>query len=292
MTIVSCASCHQTADTEPLHVGVATETAVGPSWDQYRANATALESGELIAETDLYFANEEALRDHYEGLRLEEYSDKLAVFQQLSTGYEPVYSGEDALDIVYCVSTTVPNQATVVQDMAQATSDWEANANVRFRYDSSQNASCTSTNNNVDFAVVPTTSSSLAGCAANKLFWAAVSGALCASGPGTLEVQYSQLPLFPGLTGPGLLRHELGHMLGFRHEHPWAPGGGGCSETPTIASYDLTGRRLTAYDQASVMHYAACNGVPNVDSTISPLDQQGAISVYGMPVAWYVAAVL
>jgi hypothetical protein len=275
-------------DTEGFVVEVEDEAVVGSSWDTYRDRAKRNTDGSFIAEGDLYFPDEESLRQHYESLRLEEPSSKLAVFQQTSTGYEPVFTGSDALDIVYCVSTTVPSHSTVVADMATATTDWSNNANVRFRYDSSKDASCNSATSGIDIAVVPTTIPGLAGCGFSRLLWSELSGA-CSSGPGTLQVQYSVLSSFPGITGAGLLRHEIGHIIGFRHEHPWADDEGGCAEDPTMAMYDLTGRRLTDYDQSSVMHYPQCDGVPNVDWSISQLDQRGAISIYGIPAAWYSA---
>ena len=116
---------------------------------------------------------------------------------------------------------------------------------------------------------------------------------MCA-GPGTLGLIAPNLiesmpPPQENVTVRGLLRHELGHMLGFRHEHPWAEDMGSCDEAPDEADYDLTGRRLTAYDRTSVMHYAQCDGVAGSDYVISRDDGIGARKVYGMPASWYVA---
>ena len=52
---------------------------------------------------------------------------------------------------------------------------------------------------------------------------------------------------------PGdILGHELGHTLGFRHEHT-RPEAGTCFE-------DNNWRALTPYDSVSIMHYPQCNG--------------------------------
>lgn len=85
----------------------------------------------------------------------------------------------------------------------------------------------------------------------------------------------------------GVLRHELGHVLGFRHEHisPDAP-------VWTSAFCKVESNRnskpiLGGYDRKSVMHYP-CEGqlgdgpVPeNFKLIISDLDKLGAQAVYG-----------
>ena len=70
----------------------------------------------------------------------------------------------------------------------------------------------------------------------------------------------------------GVLRHELGHTIGFRHEHT-RPESGACFE-------DNQWRALTAYDSASVMHYPQCNGTNKGDLVLTNLDKTGAHSLY------------
>src|SRR6202034_1304780 len=48
----------------------------------------------------------------------------------------------------------------------------------------------------------------------------------------------------------GVLRHELGHVLGYRHEHIQPTAIEGCYQAE-----DSQWRRLTDYDALSVMHY-------------------------------------
>ena len=72
---------------------------------------------------------------------------------------------------------------------------------------------------------------------------------------------------------PGnILGHELGHSLGFRHEHT-RPEAGTCFE-------DNNWRPLTPYDSVSIMHYPQCNG-GSPDLTFSAYDGQGVRAVYG-----------
>ena len=75
----------------------------------------------------------------------------------------------------------------------------------------------------------------------------------------------------PSVTG--VLRHELGHTLGWRHEHT-RPEAGTCFE-------DNNWRALTPYDSDSVMHYPQCNGTGNWSLTLTNDDKTGAASVYG-----------
>jgi len=77
----------------------------------------------------------------------------------------------------------------------------------------------------------------------------------------------------PTLTG--ILRHELGHTLGFRHEHT-RPEAGTCFE-------DNNWRALTPYDSKSVMHYPQCNGKGDRTLNLTDMDIQGAVSLYGPP---------
>lgn len=75
----------------------------------------------------------------------------------------------------------------------------------------------------------------------------------------------------------GVLRHELGHILGFRHEHIRNEAPPVCPNEPL---WDT--QVLTAYDPTSVMHYF-CGGLGTNALKISALDRKGAQQVYGPP---------
>ena len=77
----------------------------------------------------------------------------------------------------------------------------------------------------------------------------------------------------------GVLRHELGHTLGFRHEHIRNEAPPVC---PNESLWDT--KVLTAYDPTSVMHYF-CGGVGTNALKISQTDRRGAQQVYGPPIA-------
>jgi hypothetical protein len=76
-----------------------------------------------------------------------------------------------------------------------------------------------------------------------------------------------------GFDKVGILRHELGHVLGFRHEHIR-------SEAPAICPDEDPGMDLTAYDPQSVMHYF-CGGVGSRLLAITELDKIGSQRLYG-----------
>jgi serralysin len=277
-------------------------TAFAPSWEEYRAGARNAAGGaeHFAVEWDLIFDSEQALRAHYErevlGLSL-----KLALFVQESTGFEATHPRERARDLTYCISNAFADKPLVVSDMAAATSAWAEAADVHFRHVASEDESCNRFNTSVDFSVLPTSSIFYTACAVSRLLWE--NGPRCFVGinpvVGVLQIDYARIPGAPpddGLTPRGVLQHELGHILGFRHEHPWAPQGGGCSEERSVPRNDLGARRLTDeydsddWDRDSVMQYPACAGQAGEDFALSELDRAGARVAYGMPLAWYPAA--
>jgi len=75
----------------------------------------------------------------------------------------------------------------------------------------------------------------------------------------------------------GVLRHELGHVLGFRHEHIRSGAPPNCPHEDTSDTFDFT-----LYDPKSVMHYF-CGGVGSRELAITDFDRTGARMLYGPP---------
>jgi len=75
----------------------------------------------------------------------------------------------------------------------------------------------------------------------------------------------------------GVLRHEIGHILGFRHEHIRQEAPVVCPDEPLFNTLNLTD-----FDPVSVMHYL-CGGSGTNELKISELDKIGAQKLYGPP---------
>ncbi|NMO14314.1 hypothetical protein HPC49_29880 [Pyxidicoccus fallax] len=188
-----------------------------------------------------------------------------ALTAQCSGGVYNKWSASAARGLTYCVSNTFgANKSRVITAMATATAAWEAAANVNYTYLSQYDGDCTAAQAGVVFDVRPTTNTSYL---ARAFFPNATR-----SGRNIL-ISTSALGTIAPYTLAGLLRHELGHTLGFVHEYVRVSTSG-CYDSSTGAC------PLTAYDPASVMHYPQCGGTNTGDFSLSMLDQQGARAYY------------
>jgi hypothetical protein len=170
----------------------------------------------------------------------------------------------DPNNLTYCISqlTFGASYQTVVDAMAGAAADWEAIAGVNFTHVPGNDLACSVAIGNT-FAV--------RGVSGQQF----LARAFFPSNPWYLRevlIDGTSLTVGPPYTLRGILRHELGHVLGFRHEHT-RPESGKCFE-------DNNWRPLTAYDASSVMHYPQCNGANKGDLVFTALDRAGARALY------------
>lgn len=86
-----------------------------------------------------------------------------------------------------------------------------------------------------------------------------------------VTIDPSYFSLSGGYDGRGVLRHELGHVLGYRHEHT--------RDTPGCDFEDNRWQALTPYDPHSVMHYF-CGGGGTLSLAITDVDKTGHRALY------------
>ena len=182
-------------------------------------------------------------------------------------GTDSAWNNTDKLNLTYCVSNTFgSNKARIVEALRQATDlGWETRGNVNFVYLAAQDGNCIASNSAVMFNVNQVSGQPY------------LARAFFPNQPrASREVLVDTSSFDPTLTWPlaNIISHELGHTLGFRHEHT-RPEAGACFE-------DNNYRPLTPYDSASVMHYPQCNG-SSANLAFTTRDAEGVAALYGAP---------
>jgi serralysin len=189
-----------------------------------------------------------------------------ALTASCSNGVYNKWSAAAALNLTYCVSRAGfgSRYSLVVSALNTAMAGWESVANVNFIHLSQYDDSCTASQAGVVFDVRPVNTGGQ--YVARAFFPNAPRSSRNLLIDNTAFAATSPFPL------AGLLRHELGHVLGFVHEYV---------RVTTSGCYDTSsGCPLTVYDRDSIMHYPQCGGSANSGLGFSTLDQQGAAAYY------------
>jgi hypothetical protein len=157
------------------------------------------------------------------------------------------------------------NYETVRNNMLAATWDWESTCGVKFEHRADLDDSPTNAPAGVLFTVREVE--------ANGRFIAA------AFFPNDPQIR-RRLVIDPSyyttnFDPVGVLRHELGHVLGFRHEHIRSSAPPACGDEDTGDTVEVTN-----YDPKSVMHYF-CGGVGSLNLGITDVDRDGSQKIYG-----------
>lgn len=273
LALIAALSINGCVSTEEEAVGVAG----GPSqtFQEWKASLPVTDDGAYVVEGDIPVYDEAELTDYYAATFLD-----TALLLDIENGVDNKYTVADALTLQYCVSTAfgVQNHAIVRDTFAAAANEWmEATKiatgdapTIRFTYVQGADNNCTNANpaGRYAFNIVPE----------NTTDYDALSfRPHRARAQRTLKIAPQAFTPHNQQTFAGVLRHEIGHILGFRHEHIAAIN---CAEE------DATWRALTPYDIPSVMHYRAA-GTPScagstglTDYTLTTHDNAGVRCIY------------
>jgi hypothetical protein len=253
-----------------LATGCATSDDGTLTWEEFEAQAYRepdtgmyVVNGDELAETTAHL--QEAYwryRDSVSGGDIQ--STELPSIVNVVGGQWDVWKGAAAQNLTYCVDKQSfgSRYSAVVSAMSSATGAWEAAGNMEFIHSSSLDANC-----NKRSAVVFNVRQVCTGRYLARAFFPSTSR----SGREIL-VDCTSFGNIKPWSLTGVLRHELGHTIGLRHEHT-RPESGTCFE-------DNNWDDLTSYDSASVMHYPQCNGTNNGDLTLTTRDKTGAGILY------------
>jgi serine protease len=226
--------------------------------------------GKYIVNGDVAFSDRKQLQEFFE-TRIKQEPPQTRPGQLIlarAGGQDSVWNNTQKKQITYCVSTTFgARHPTVVSAMQAAGGAWSQVADLAFVYVASQDSTCTASNANVVFDVRPVN--------VNGQYLARAFFPNEPRAARNVLIDDSSFQLDPSgkLTLVGILRHELGHTLGWRHEHT-RPDSGTCFE-------DNDWRPLTSYDRFSVMHYPQCNGGGDWSLALTNFDKSGSACLYG-----------
>ncbi|MBY0414662.1 MAG: hypothetical protein K2Q18_10870 [Bdellovibrionales bacterium] len=197
--------------------------------------------------------------------KLDKFENTDLIINNLASGLYDKWSAKQAKALTYCISSKfLANKARIIKALDVATADWMGAGNVKFVYMPQHDSKCDQKNAGVVFDIRPVTGQPYL---ARAFFPNAVRASR------NVLVDASSLK-YNDVALTGFLRHELGHTLGFRHEHISKASKGLCPEDGGFTP-------VTSYDPLSVMHYPQCGGKNLITNMIlSQLDEEGARQVY------------
>lgn len=232
--------------------------------------------GKYIVNGDTPIRDDEELKQFYkEYIVARSGNAKIEFAVMRKNGVDIIWDDQKKKALTYCISNAPASSggfgdrySAVVAAMAEAARAWEQAADIKFVHVAAEDAKCTPTSANVMFDVRAVKTG------------AYLARAFFPNDPRTarnvlVDNSAFELPAGGKLSLIGILRHELGHTLGARHEHTRAEAGT-CFE-------DNDWRGVTDYDAMSVMHYPQCSGKGDWSLTLTDQDKIGIACLYKQP---------
>lgn len=227
--------------------------------------------GLYIVNGDTPIGNDNDLRDFYRNeivLEWKTVNYGVELIVDAPNGKLAAWDNITKNNLTYCVSKSFGNRYQIVVDaMHVATEAWEIDSDISYKHIVAFDDDCNADTNGVIFDVRPV---NVSGKYLARAFFPRSPRV-----ERNILVDETSFTLRPEgkLQLAGILRHELGHTLGFRHEQTRAEAGA-CFE-------DKDWIPLTSYDKFSVMHYPQCNGLGDWSLVLTDKDKLGAACLYG-----------
>lgn len=200
----------------------------------------------------------------HEGDGAGSFSEKSTVMIDES-GIQRIWNKEDSQNLTYCLSPKFKElKSLMVSALKIATEDWMDAANVKFEYRPELDVNCDRKSGPDTRFRISLNRSRRYPFAARAFFPYDERNTI------TFKKSYVEKSFQELLR---LTRHELGHVLGLRHEHirQENPLSERCQEDQLFSA-------VTDYDRNSIMHYSQCGGTGTVE--ISNLDRVGIAKLY------------
>lgn len=246
-----------------------------PSFEEFKR--TLWDGHHYVYQQDVRLGSEQTLRmvyarEHPQTVSADSTAAGIGSSQQ-ALGYKSLNTTSGKLALTFCMTTqSFANQRDeVTVALIEAARRWERVANVRFSYRREYDNTCTNSNTNVWFNVREATVAEEAdgGWTAQAFY--------PSEARSTRELILYAKMFAGGIDLARVLTHELGHVLGFFHEHfRVSHAQASCNNTTTGVTM------LTPYDSTSIMHYEHCDaGAWKRPGFPTSYDRMGAFAAYG-----------